>query len=291
MSRGPRNRGGHAEGGLSEAPPTAKGISAEDRRARPSAPRRSLCGWYWAAHPDPEGQVHIFSKSTHDRGGVCRCKKLAPAGVHRAMPTYDSAPSTYRHRGISCSLLLASGHRPSRFRHPHSPAGRPIILKFYRRFRARLTVLNSTHRRGSHGVLCFQIGRRILAPRVRPSRFRHSPAPIGTSLGTSPPSSECPPFIIPSALLPSRLFLPLYCVVVPIDRSLGSCTHQHACKGDPSKYRHKSSPSRCRHPHPTLACPSVWWNLLSYGAHHAELKVNVDAVMKETGGEAPALIQ
>ena len=51
------------------------------------------------------------------------------------------------------------------------------------------------------------------------------------------------------------------------------------------------SPSRYRHPHPALACPGVWWDLVSYGANYAELKVNVDAVMEETGGEAPALIQ
>ena len=130
----------------------------------------ALSAWYWAAHPDPEGQVHTFSKSTQGRGGVCRCKKLAPAGVHRAMPTYTSAPSRYRQRGNNAS-------------------------------------------------------------------------------------------------------------------------HQHACKGNPSRYRHRSSPSRYRHPHPTLACPIVWWNLVIYGAHYAELKVNMDAVMEETGGEAPALIQ
>jgi hypothetical protein len=80
-------------------------------------------------------------------------------------------------------------------------------------------------------------------------------------------------------------------VVVLIGRSLGSGTHQHACKGDPSRDRHKSSPSRYRHPRPTLTCPSVRWNLVSYGVHYAELKVNVDAVMEETGGEAPAVIQ
>ena len=34
-----------------------------------------------------------------------------------------------------------------------------------------------------------------------------------------------------------------------------------------------------------MSCPSVWWNLVSYGVHYAELKVNVDAVMEETGGE------
>ena len=295
VSRGPHNRGGRAEGGLSEAPPTAKGPSAEGWRARSSAPRRSLRGWCWAAHPNPEGQVQIFSTLTRGSGEVCRCRKSAPAGDHRAMPTYGSASSKYRHRGNSRSLLLgryhASGHRPSRFRHPDPPAGRLIILEYYRRFRARLTILNLPRRRGSHGVLIFQIGRRVHAPWVRPYQSRQSLAPIGTFVGTSPPSSECPLFAIPSVLLSPRLLLPLYWVGVLIGRSLGSSTHQHACKGDPSRDRHKSSPSRDRHPRPTLTCPSVWWNLVSYGVHYAGLKVNVDAVMEETGGEAPAVIQ
>ena len=38
-----------------------------------------------------------------------------------------------------------------------------------------------------------------------------------------------------------------------------------------------------------LPCGGSW--LLIYGANYAKLKVNVDAVMKETGGEAPASIQ
>ena len=119
MSRGPRNRGGHAEGSSSEAPPTAKRIPADDRRAPPSAPMRSLCAWYWAAHPASEGHV---PNSTQGHRGACRHNKLAPAGVHRAMPTYNSTSSRYRHRDNPSRHRHACKGNPSRYRHRSSPS-------------------------------------------------------------------------------------------------------------------------------------------------------------------------